>query len=72
MSFLEESRKNGSSAGALIEVVASGVPVGLGAPVIDKMDSDLAKAMMSINAAKGVEIGNGFSCVDLAGEDNVE
>lgn len=68
--FLDERRKAGSSAGAVIEVHASGVPAGLGAPVYDKLDADIAKAMMSINAAKGVEIGNGFDSVALGGEEN--
>jgi chorismate synthase len=68
--FLENTRKNGSSAGAVIEVVASGVPAGLGEPVYDKLDSDLARAMMSINAVKGVEIGDGFAAAELSGEEN--
>ena len=68
--FLDGRRKAGSSAGAIIEVVASGVPAGLGAPVYDKLDSDLAKALMSINAVKGVEIGAGFESVLLGGEEN--
>jgi len=68
--FLDGRRKAGSSAGAVVEVVASGVPAGLGAPVYDKLDADLAKAMMSINAVKGVEIGAGFDCVALGGEEN--
>ncbi len=63
-------RKSGSSCGAIIEVVASGVPAGWGAPVVDKLDADIAKAMMGINAVKGVEIGAGFSCVTLRGEQN--
>ncbi|HEY8191599.1 MAG TPA: chorismate synthase [Alphaproteobacteria bacterium] len=70
--FLDERRKTGSSAGAIVEMVASGVPAGLGAPVYDKLDADIAKAMMSINAVKGVEIGAGFGCVELNGEDNVD
>ena len=70
--YLDQIRKNGSSAGAVIEVHASGIPAGLGAPVYDKLDSDLAKAMMSINACKGVEIGNGFDSVALGGEDNAD
>jgi chorismate synthase len=65
-------RKRGSSVGAVIEVVASGVPVGLGEPVYDKLDADLAKAMMSINAVKGVEIGAGFQAAALSGEDNAD
>ncbi len=71
-SFLDAARKSGSSDGAVIEVVASGVPAGLGAPVYDKLDADLAKAMMSINAVKGVEIGEGFAAAALAGEENAD
>jgi len=71
-SFIDERRKAGSSVGAIVEVVASGVPAGLGAPVYDKLDADLAKAMMSINAVKGVEIGAGFGCVELGGEENAD
>ena len=63
-------RKAGSSCGAIVEVVASGAPAGWGAPVADKLDADIAKAMMGINAVKGVEIGAGFSCVTLRGEQN--
>jgi chorismate synthase len=70
--YLDAVRKRGSSAGAVIEVHASGIPAGLGAPVYDKLDADLAKAMMSINACKGVEIGNGFDSVALGGEDNAD
>jgi len=70
--YLDGQRKKGSSAGAKLEIIASGIPAGLGAPVYDKMDSDLAKALMSINAAKGVEIGNGFDCVALGGEENAD
>ena len=65
-------RKAGSSVGAIVEVVASGVPAGLGEPVYDKLDADLAKAMMSINAVKGVEIGSGFAAAALRGEDNAD
>jgi chorismate synthase len=68
--YLDDIRKNGSSVGAIIEVVASGVPVGLGEPVYDKLDSDLARAIMSINAVKGVEIGDGFATAALTGEGN--
>ena len=68
--YLDEIRKAGSSAGAVIEVVATGVPAGLGEPVYDKLDGDLARAMMTINAVKGVEIGAGFSAVPLSGEEN--
>jgi chorismate synthase len=70
--YLDKQRKAGSSAGALIEVVASGIPAGLGAPVYDKLDADLAKAMMSINAVKAVEIGAGFDVVALGGEQNAD
>jgi chorismate synthase len=70
--YLDGIRKKGSSAGAIIEVVASGVPVGLGDPVYDKLDSDLARAMMSINAVKGVEIGDGFAAAMLTGEENAD
>ena len=70
--FLDEKRKSGSSAGAVVEIVASGIPAGLGAPVYDKLDADLAKAMMSINAVKAVETGAGFEAVELGGEDNAD
>jgi len=69
---LDAIRKAGSSIGGVVEVVAEGVPVGLGAPVYDKLDADLAKAMMSINAVKGVEIGAGFAAASLSGEDNAD
>ena len=65
---LEEVRKAGSSVGAVIEVVAEGVPAGWGAPVYAKLDADLAGALMSVNAAKGVEIGSGFALARLRGE----
>ncbi len=65
-------RKSGSSVGAVIEVIASGVPAGLGDPIYDKLDADLAKAMMSINAVKGVEIGAGFESARLSGEQNAD
>ena len=70
--FLDKKRKSGSSAGAIVEIVASGIPAGLGAPVYDKLDADLAKAMMSINATKAVEIGAGFDSVELGGEENAD
>ncbi len=70
--FLDEVRKAGSSTGAVIEVVASQVPVGLGAPLYGKLDADLAAAMMSINAVKGVEIGAGFAAAALSGEENAD
>ncbi|MGI9463514.1 MAG: chorismate synthase [Aestuariivirgaceae bacterium] len=69
---LDKIRKSGSSCGAVIEVVASGVPAGLGAPVYGKLDQDLASAMMSINAVKGVEIGDGFAAAALSGETNAD
>ncbi|MGH7010922.1 MAG: chorismate synthase, partial [Caulobacteraceae bacterium] len=65
-------RKAGSSVGAVIEVVADGVPPGLGAPVYGKLDADLAQALMSINAVKGVEIGDGFAAASSHGEDNAD
>jgi chorismate synthase len=70
--LLTHVRKRGSSVGAVIEVVASGVPAGLGEPAYDKLDADLAKAIMSINAVKAVEIGAGFRAAELAGEDNAD
>ena len=70
--FLDGVRKAGSSTGAVIEVVASGVPAGLGDPIYDKLDADLAKAMMSINAVKAVEIGSGFAAAALSGEENAD
>ena len=69
---LLEIRKAGSSIGAVIEVIASGVPPGWGDPIYDKLDADLAKAMMSINAVKGVEIGAGFAAAGLSGEENAD
>ncbi len=68
--MLDGARKEGSSLGAVIECVADGVPSGWGAPVYAKLDSELAAAMMSINAAKGVEIGDGFAAARLRGEEN--
>ncbi|MDP1626850.1 chorismate synthase [Parvibaculum sp.] len=70
--YLDGVRKAGSSCGAVIEVVASGVPAGLGAPIYGKLDADLAGAMMSINAVKGVEIGDGFAAASLSGEENAD
>jgi chorismate synthase len=71
-SYLDGIRKSGSSIGAVIEVVADGVPAGLGAPIYAKLDGDLAAALMSINAVKGVEIGDGFGAAELSGEDNAD
>ncbi|MEQ8751797.1 MAG: chorismate synthase [Amphiplicatus sp.] len=70
--MLDAARKSGSSMGAVVEVVASGFPAGLGAPIYAKLDADLAGAMMSINAAKGVEIGAGMSAAALSGEENAD
>jgi chorismate synthase len=68
--YLDSVRKAGSSTGAIIEIVASGIPAGLGEPIYDKLDSDIARALMSINAVKGVEIGAGFAAAALSGEEN--
>jgi chorismate synthase len=70
--YLEGIRKAGSSVGAIVEVVAEGVPAGLGAPIYGKLDADLASALMSINAVKGVEIGEGFAAAALTGEENAD
>ena len=70
--YLDERRKAGSSTGAVIEIVASGVPVGWGEPVFDKLDADLAKGLMSINAVKSVEIGAGLEAAALTGEENAD
>ncbi len=70
--FLDGVRKSGSSTGAVIEVVASGLPAGLGAPVFDRLDADIAKALMSIPAVKGVEVGAGFGAAQLSGPENAD
>ncbi|HWW47969.1 MAG TPA: chorismate synthase [Xanthobacteraceae bacterium] len=70
--YLDGIRKSGSSIGAVVEVVAEGVPAGLGAPLYGKLDGDLAAALMSINAVKGVEIGAGFGAAELTGEENAD
>jgi chorismate synthase len=70
--MLTSVRKSGSSVGAVIEIIAEGVPPGLGAPIYGKLDADLAAALMSINAVKGVEIGDGFAAAALSGEDNAD
>ena len=70
--YLDGIRKEGSSIGAVIEVVAEGVPPGLGAPIYAKLDGELASALMGINAVKGVEIGDGFLTAELRGEDNAD
>jgi len=69
---LDAIRKDGSSIGAVIEVIAEGVPAGFGAPIYKKLDADIASAMMSINAVKGVEIGDGFAAATLRGEENAD
>ena len=70
--LIDSARKDGSSLGAIIEVRASGIPAGLGEPIYDKLDSDIARALMTINAVKGVEIGNGFDCVNENGKSNID
>ena len=70
--YLDEIRKQGSSVGAVIEIVAAGIPAGLGAPLYGKLDAELSAAIMSINAVKGVEIGTGFAAADLSGEENAD
>ncbi|NQV45822.1 MAG: chorismate synthase [Rhodospirillales bacterium] len=71
-SYLDDIRKQGSSVGAVVEILASGVPVGLGSPIYGKLDAELAAAMMSINAVKGVEIGDGMAVAGLRGEENAD
>jgi len=70
--YLDEVRKKGSSCGAIVEIVAEGVPAGLGAPLYGKLDQDIAAALMSINAVKGVEIGAGFASAAYSGEENAD
>ncbi|MDP8994884.1 MAG: chorismate synthase, partial [Pseudomonadota bacterium] len=70
--MLDEAREAGSSLGAVVECVASGVPAGWGAPVYGKLDAALAGACMSINAVKGVEVGAGFAAARMRGEDNAD
>jgi len=70
--YLDDIRKAGSSIGAVIEVAAEGVPAGLGAPIYAKLDQDIAANLMSINAVKGVEIGNGFEAATVSGEENAD
>ena len=69
---LETVRKSGSSTGAIVEVEATGVPAGWGAPIYGKLDAELAGALMSINAAKGVEVGAGFASAAFSGEENAD
>ena len=71
-SLIDDARKAGSSLGAVVECVATGVPAGWGAPIYAKLDADLASAMMGINAVKGVEIGDGFGAARLTGEQNAD
>lgn len=70
--YLGEIRKNGSSVGAIVEVIAEGVPAGWGSPIYKKLDSDLAQAMMTINAVKAVEIGDGMAVSAMTGEENAD
>jgi chorismate synthase len=70
--YLDDIRKKGSSIGAVIEITAEGVPAGLGAPIYAKLDAELAAALMSINAVKGVEIGAGFGAAELSGKENAD
>ncbi len=70
--YLDGIRKAGSSIGAVVEVIAEGVPAGIGAPIYAKLDQDIASLLMSINAVKGVEIGDGFAAAELSGEDNAD
>jgi chorismate synthase len=70
--YLDDVRKRGSSCGAIVEVVATGVPAGWGAPIYGKLDAEIASAFMSINAVKGVEIGDGMSAAELSGEENAD
>ncbi|WP_455475777.1 chorismate synthase [Bartonella sp. B17] len=70
--YINKLRKDGSSVGAIVEVVAENVPAGLGAPIYAKLDQDIASLLMSINAVKGVEIGDGFAAARLRGEENAD
>lgn len=70
--YLDGIRKAGSSVGAVVEVIAEGVPAGIGAPIYAKLDQDIASNLMSINAVKGVEIGNGFGAAEITGEENAD
>jgi len=70
--YLDEIRKAGSSVGAVVEVVAENVPAGIGAPLYGKLDQDITSLLMSINAVKGVEIGNGFGAAEITGEENAD
>jgi len=67
--LIGKAREEGDSIGGIVEIIATGVPAGIGAPVFDKLDGDLAKALMSIGAVKGVEIGAGFGCATMRGSE---
>ena len=68
--LVDKLKQDGDSVGAMVTVEAENVPIGLGEPVFDKLDADIAKAMMSINAVKGVEVGDGFNVVEMKGSEN--
>jgi chorismate synthase len=70
--YLDDIRKSGSSIGAVIEIVAEGIPAGWGAPIYSKLDAEIAGALMGINAVKGVEIGDGFAAAELSGDENAD
>ena len=70
--YLDDVRKAGSSVGAVVEIVAEGAPAGWGAPIYGKLDAEIAAALMSVNAVKGVEIGAGFAAAELTGEENAD
>ncbi|VEJ45011.1 chorismate synthase [Bartonella vinsonii] len=70
--YIDKVRKKGSSVGAVVEIIAENVPAGLGAPIYAKLDQDIASLLMSINAVKGVEIGDGFAAARLTGEENAD
>ena len=70
--YIKALRKSGNSAGAMVEIIAGGVPPGLGAPIYAKMDADLASSLMSINAVKGVEIGIGMRAAEIEGIENAD
>ena len=70
--LMEQIKKNNNSIGGIVEIRATGFPAGLGEPVYDKLDADLAKALMSINAVKGVEIGSGFNVAEMSGQENAD
>ena len=69
---MSKIRKDGNSVGAIIEVIAKNLPAGIGAPIYNKLDTQIASAMMSINAVKGVEIGEGMNSATLTGDENAD